>query len=71
MSRKQPSLVQWISWIVATATAALTMAAYAFTNFETKEHAKEVKSDIAERLQSIEKKIDRVDTKLDSALHRR
>lgn len=48
----------WVAWIGATVAAALTMAAFAFATFETKEHSKEVKEDIAERLTRIESKID-------------
>lgn len=51
---------QWIAWILATATAALTMAAYAFTTFETKDHSKEIKSDLSERLNRIDQKLDRI-----------
>lgn len=55
---------QWISWIVATATAALTICAYAFTTFETKLDSLEKKS-------AIEKKLDRMDEKLDRLLLRK
>lgn len=54
------SVEQWIPWIAATATAALTMAAYAFSTFETKEHAAENKGDIVHRLDQIDAKLDRV-----------
>jgi len=37
---------QWIAWTAAVgaflSTAALTLAAYSFTTFETKEHAREI-----------------------------
>lgn len=51
---------QWIAWIVATATAALSMAAFAFGKFETQEHAREVKGDLQYRLNRIDDKLDRI-----------
>lgn len=53
----------WISWVVATATAALTMSAFAYSTFETKEHALERKQDILKRLESIEGKVDLIVSK--------
>lgn len=51
---------QWIAWTAAVgaflSTAALTLAAYSFTTFETKEHAKE----ILDYLIRIEQKVDAV-----------
>jgi hypothetical protein len=53
------SLELVIAWVAATATAALTMAAYAFSTFETKEHFKEFKNDTKDTLTRIESKLDR------------
>jgi uncharacterized protein (DUF1501 family) len=54
------SVEQWIGWIVATATAALAMAAFAFDKFETQDHAREVKTDLTERLNRMEAKLDNI-----------
>lgn len=35
------TMEQWVAWIGATLTAAIGMTAYAFSNFETKNHAAE------------------------------
>lgn len=56
--RKEIPAEQWIGWILATATAAMTMAAFAYATFETKDHAKEIKEDVATRLSRIENKLD-------------
>ena len=59
---------QWIAWIAATATAAVTIAAYAFATFETKEHAQETKADIVramyERHAEILDRLRAIDAKL-------
>jgi sensor domain CHASE-containing protein len=60
---KNITIEKWVSWIIATATAALTMAAYAFTTFETKDHAKEVKDDLTKRLEKMDSKLDILLTK--------
>lgn len=59
MKRPLFSEEQWIAWIAATGTAALTMAAFAYSTFETKEHSAENKTDIVSRLDRIEEKLDR------------
>lgn len=45
---------QWISWILATATAAVTMVSYAYATFETKDEARKVESRVLHRLDRIE-----------------
>ncbi len=55
---KNPSMITWIGWIGATVVAALIGCAYAFNTFQTKDDAKETKSDIVQRLDRIENKID-------------
>jgi hypothetical protein len=52
------STVQWISWLVATVTAALTMSTFVYSNFETKQNS-------AERINTLEKRLDRIENKLD------
>lgn len=47
------SSLQWFPWIVATFVAALTFCAFAYTNFETKDHAKETKEELKEMLTDI------------------
>jgi hypothetical protein len=55
---KQPPMVTWIAWLGATLVAAVTYTAFAYTNFETKDSARESKSDIVQRLDRIENKLD-------------
>lgn len=55
------STEQWIAWLGATVTAALTMAAYAFSTFETK-------ADVKDIFQLIDKRLDRIEVKLDNIL---
>lgn len=57
---KNPSLVTWVGWIAATMVAALIFTSFAYTNFETKDDAKEKKSDITQRLDRIENKVDAI-----------
>ena len=61
-------LDKWAAGIAAIVTGALVFAAYAFATFETKEHADERKADISQRLDRIEIKQDRIETKLDAVL---
>lgn len=51
---------QWIAWISASVVAAATLSAFAYTNFQTKENAKEFKDDIEKRLDRIENKLDKL-----------
>ena len=53
-------LIQWIGWIGATAAAALTMASYTHTTFETVSSADRREASIAARLDRIEEKLDRL-----------
>ena len=70
---------QWIAWIGATMVAALTMAAFAFTTFETQDHAKESKADLNQGIIEIKndmavmrnestKRLDRMESKIDVLL---
>lgn len=58
------TIEQWIGWMVATATAAVTMSSYAFNKFDTIEHATEqrtqLRDEIMGRLDRIENKLDRI-----------
>jgi hypothetical protein len=47
---KNPSMVTWVRWLGATMLASLTLTAFAYTNFETKDEAKEKKQDIVKSL---------------------
>lgn len=49
---------QWIAWLGATVVACMALTAFAYQNFETKDDAKEKKSDIVQRLDRIETKLD-------------
>jgi uncharacterized protein Yka (UPF0111/DUF47 family) len=57
-------LDKWAAFFAATVSAALTVAAYAYATFETKEHAVERKKDITERLDRIESKQDKLIDKI-------
>lgn len=54
------STAQWIAWLGAILSAGAVACAFAFTTFETKEDAKEKKSDITQRLIRIEDKLDQM-----------
>lgn len=56
---------QWIAWIAAMVTAAVGAMAFAYSTFETKDHANETKRDTTDRLVSIENKVDKLDNKID------
>ena len=49
---------EWIQWLGATLIAGLTLSAFAFTNFQTKEEAGTVQDMILKRLDRIEEKLD-------------
>lgn len=57
---KNPKLETWVSWLAATLVAALTLSAFAFTTFQTKDDAKESKADLVQRLDRMEHKIDNI-----------
>lgn len=52
------SAATWIAWIGATLLAALTMVAYAYQTFDTKEAAKDREGSVVQRLDRIEGKVD-------------
>lgn len=52
--------LQWIYWLAATLTAAVTITIFLYTNFQTKADANDNKSDIEHRLDRIEHKIDQL-----------
>lgn len=64
MSKLNLETRDWIAWLgatlVACATLSATLAAYAYTNFQTKDEAKHVEQFLVERLNRIEEKLDRV-----------
>ncbi len=51
---------QWLQWIAATSAAGISIAAYAFATFETKEHFGDIVEVLADRLDRIENKLDRI-----------
>lgn len=57
---KEPNFqaTQWIAWLGATATAAVTLTVFAFENFETKEHAKEAQVTFQRQFDRLESKVD-------------
>ncbi len=58
------STEQWLAWLGATVVAAMTMAAYAFSTFETKDFS-ELRS------VSLERRLDRIEGKVDMLVERR
>lgn len=54
---------QWIAWLASTVIAAAFLVSYAYSNFETKDQAKDKSS-------SFEKRLDRVEQKLDILIDR-
>lgn len=50
----------WLMFALAVITSAVGLSAAAFTVFETKEHAKEIKDSTEHRLERIESKIDKL-----------
>lgn len=65
--RERISFETWVGWLAGSAVVlcagVFALMAYAFDNFETKEHARE-------KAQSIENRLDRIELKLDAALER-
>ena len=55
--------VQWAQWAVATIVAAVTMTSFAYTNFETKDDSRRSE-------QTVEKRLDRIENKVDQLLSR-
>ena len=51
---------EWIAWVGATVAAAVSITVYAYNNFETKSQAVESKTDLVQRLDRIEGKVDRL-----------
>lgn len=51
-------LAQIVAWLAAAVVATGSIAAFAFNNFESKDHA-------SERAISIEKRLDRIEAKID------
>lgn len=56
---------EWIAWLGATVVAAMTMVAYAYSTFETKDSAREHQGTLVERLERMESKQDRMESKID------
>lgn len=52
---------QWITWLGATVLACMTLSAFAFVTFDTKDNAKE-------RSDGLEKRLSRMEDKLDDLL---
>lgn len=55
---KHISTEQWMTWIGATLMAAITMVGFIYTNFESKADYKDWKDDLEKRLERIERKVD-------------
>lgn len=50
---KNPTLTTWVTWIAAIMVAAFTLSSFAFGTFQTKDDARETKSDIVKALDEI------------------
>jgi hypothetical protein len=62
----------WLPWMGATVIAALSMSAFVFKNFETKEDAKDknqsLERNLVDRSERLEKRLDRIEDKIDLML---
>lgn len=65
------SATQWIAWLGATLIAAVTVVAYAYQNFETKDEARDHTGNVMQRLDRMESKQDRMESKIDEIRDRR
>lgn len=54
------TMKQWLTWSVTTVAAALTMSAYAHSNFASRVVQQEFRQIIEKRLDRIESKLDRI-----------
>lgn len=59
--KDSPSFVTWVGWISATAVAAATLVGFAYNNFTTKVEQTSYQ-------ESLEKRLDRLETKIDKIL---
>lgn len=50
----------WVAWLGSTLIAALTMSAFVFGNFQSKDQARQDKEDVHKRLDRLESKSDRM-----------
>jgi hypothetical protein len=64
------SASQWIAWLGATLMAAISLVAFQFTTFASKEYVKEYKSDLQEAIVRLESKIDRLQESLNERQRR-
>lgn len=53
-------IAKWVLFVLGVMTAVFGLAGYSFDKFETREHALEMRSGIERRLDRIEEKIDRL-----------
>jgi len=56
--------VQWIAWLSATVVAALTLSAFAFQTFQTKDQAREDKKDLKELILEIRNDVKEIKNRL-------
>lgn len=61
---------KWVHWLIAACTLVASVCAWAMTNFETKDHAKEVKADHYREFDSLHSDINSMDKKIDRLLLR-
>lgn len=52
------TIPQWIAWLGATVAAAISMMVYIASTYETKEHSKEIRDSVERRLERMENKLD-------------
>lgn len=55
-----PGAPSWLYWVVATATAAVTLTVFAYGNFTTSKEFGGFQADIMHRLDRMEEKIDHI-----------
>lgn len=64
-TRDEIPATQWIAWVGATGTACLLLSTFIFTNFQTKAEAKASQDSVQGWMQSIERRLERIEEKLD------
>lgn len=63
-------MATWLAWIGAILVASMTMVAYAYSTFETKDAAREKIESSRERDGLIVQRLDRIENKVDRVLER-
>lgn len=63
--RMRASPLQWIQWIIATATAAAILVSFAYTNFATKADAEHIDKKVVSIYEMLDHRLERIENKID------